>query len=195
MHEFYSRIQDVFKREGSNRNRFCKKYGFRYQTMQAYWNTDKLPPGNVLEKLAIEYNVSLDSLLLGRSPQDIFEENPIIARITRFLRQQDNESLLRIDGAMQMFKYLALSSSRSAVDPAGTGALAAGSGRVAGVLDILPERIQTASQILSDLARLIQNSAMGEEEKRTGETFLRQIVQRIYEREGKDEWAELEEVT
>ena len=70
MHEFYKRIQKVFKQAGSNRNRFCNKYGYNYQTLQAYWSTEKLPQGGVLEDLAKEYNVSLDFLVLGRRTQE-----------------------------------------------------------------------------------------------------------------------------
>ena len=112
MHEFYARVKTVFQRAGSNRNQFCKKYGHHYQTLQAYWNTDKLPSGNVLEDLAREYHVSIDALVLGRSPPDVSEENPVIGRIVRFLRRQDEQSLLRIDGALQMFQYLARSSAQ-----------------------------------------------------------------------------------
>ena len=71
MHEFYTRISKVFQSAGSNRNQFCKKYGHHYQTLQAYWNTDKLPSGNVLEDLAKEYHVSIDALILGRVFQDV----------------------------------------------------------------------------------------------------------------------------
>lgn len=67
MHPFYGRMKLVFKYHKSNRHQFCKKHGYSYQTLQAYWNSDKLPPGNVLESLAREYNVSLDALVLGRT--------------------------------------------------------------------------------------------------------------------------------
>ncbi len=77
MHDFYKRIQKVFKQAGSNRNRFCNKYGYNYQTLQAYWSTEKLPQGGVLEDLAKEYNVSLDFLVLGRRTQDSHSTNLI----------------------------------------------------------------------------------------------------------------------
>lgn len=65
MHAFYERVNRVFRYAGSNRNRFCKKWGFNYQTLQAYWNTDRLPPGAVLEALAREYKVSIDAMVFG----------------------------------------------------------------------------------------------------------------------------------
>lgn len=177
MHEFYERVQKVFKNAGSNRSQFCKKYKYHYQTLQAYWNTDKLPSGNVLEKLANEYHVSIDALILGRSPPDVSEENPIISRIVRFLRKQDEQSLLRIDGALQMFGYLALSSAKTPANE-----------------EILPEKTEKASNLLSELAQLIRKSDMNTSDKKVAKEVMGQVIQNIYEREGKDEWAELQEV-
>jgi len=184
MHEFYARVQTVFQRAGSNRNQFCKKYGHHYQTLQAYWNTDKLPSGNVLEDLAREYHVSIDALVLGRSPPDVSEENPIIGRIVRFLRRQDEQSLLRIDGALQMFRYLALSGAQ----PRG------GSGVTHDDLEIMPAKTEKASRLLAELAQLIRTSDMDVEEKKAARGMVHQVLQNIYEREVKDEWAELEEI-
>jgi transcriptional regulator with XRE-family HTH domain len=177
MHEFYERIQKVFKSAGSNRNQFCKKYGHHYQTLQAYWNSDKLPSGSILEDLAKEYHVSIDALILGRSPPDVSEENPIISRIVRFLKKQDEQSLLRIDGALQMFGYLALSGAKTPTNE-----------------EILPEKTEKASNLLSELAQLIRKSDMNASDKKVAREVMGQVIQNIYEREGKDEWAELQEV-
>jgi hypothetical protein len=177
MHEFYERVEKVFKNAGSNRNQFCKKRKHHYQTLQAYWKTDKLPSGNVLEDLAKEYHVSIDALILGRSPLDVSEENPVISRIVRFLRKQDEQSLLRIDGALQMFGYLALSSAKTRANE-----------------EILPEKTQKASRLLSELAQLIRKSDMNTSDKKVAREVMSQVIQNIYEREGKDEWAELQEV-
>jgi len=106
MHRFYKRIKRVFKYAGSNRNQFCKKHGYNYQTLQAYWNTNKLPPGNVLEDLAREYNVSLDALVMGVVVEPVAVENPVIREITRSLERLGKEDLLRVEGVLQMFEYL-----------------------------------------------------------------------------------------
>jgi hypothetical protein len=177
MHEFYERVRKVFKSSGSNRNQFCKKYKHHYQTLQAYWNTDKLPSGNVLADLAREYHVSIDALVLGSSPPSVSEENPIIGRIVRFLRQQDEQSLLRIDGALQMFGYLALSNTKNSEAE-----------------EIMPEKTEKASSLLSELAQLVRKSEMNTADKKAAKEIMRQVIQNIYEREGKDEWAELQEV-
>jgi hypothetical protein len=193
MHEFYRRMQAVFQRAGSNRNQFCRKYGHKYQSLQAYWNTDKLPPGNVLADLADAYDVSLDMLVMGRSAPEQSEENPTLARLVGFLRQQDSESLQRIDGALQMFRYLALAGSlSSAIRGSGTGAPAGGAG--GGSADLISGSIRDASERLADLSRVIEDSAMGEKEKEASRQLVRRIVLDIFQREGKEEWASLEEV-
>ena len=169
MHEFYERVQKVFKHAGSNRNQFCKKYGHHYQTLQAYWNTDKLPSGNVLEDLAKEYHVSIDALILGRSTPEVSEENPIISRIVGFLKKQDEQGLLRIDGALQMFGYLALSTTKT---PAAE--------------EIMPEKTEKASNLLAELAQVIRHSSMDSKDKKVARQMMGQVIQNIYEREGKD---------
>lgn len=184
MHGFYARIQTVFQSAGSNRNQFCKKYGHHYQTLQAYWNTDKLPSGNVLEDLAREYHVSIDALVLGSSPPDVSEESPIVNRIVRFLRRQDEQSLLRIDGALQMFRYLALSGTQPVSD----------AGEPRRDVEIMPAKTEMASRLLAELSKLIHTSDMDTEEKQSAREMLSRIIQNIYEREVKDEWAELEEI-
>ena len=193
MHEFYNRIQTVFRQAGSNRHQFCKKRGHKYQTLQAYWNTDKLPSGDVLEDLAKEYNVSLDALVLGGSTPGAHEENPIVNRIVRYVKQLDDLSLLRIDGALQMFQYLQLAGSAPAEAPGGTAAPPAQDGARPD-LDFMPPKMEQATELLGELARLINRSGMGDKDKEAGRAMLHQVVLDIYQREVKDEWAELEEV-
>ena len=64
-HSFYQRMASVFRERGSSRSAFCRKYGYAYNTLQSYWNTDKLPHGNVIHDLCLEYAVSADFLLFG----------------------------------------------------------------------------------------------------------------------------------
>ena len=174
MHEFYNRIQTVMQRAGSNRHQFCKKYGHKYQTLQAYWDTDRLPPGKVLEDLAREFNVSLDTLVLGRRPQELSTDNPIIRGITRFLAQQDEQNLLRIEGAIKMLQYMSLSGPDDAAN-----------------------RLESLTDLLTALSRLLQQGNLSREEKESGKEILNRIVLNIFERkiQIRDEWAELEEIS
>lgn len=173
MHDFYNRIQTVMQRAGSNRSQFCRKYGYKYQTLQVYWDSDKLPPGNVLEDLAKEFNVSLDALVLGRSPQDYTSEHPVVKEIVRFLAQQDEQNLLRIEGAIKMLKYLSLAGPDDAAN-----------------------RLESLTDLLTGLSQLIQQGNLSPQEKETSKELLNRIVLNVFERriKIKDEWAELEEI-
>lgn len=188
MHEFYNRMQSVFERAGSNRSQFCKKCGFSYQTLQSYWNSDKLPPGNVLEALAREFHVSLDALVLGREPPETRAENPVLARLTQLLRRQDYESLLRIEGALRMFDYLG----------AGTESPERSAGRQAPPeppdMDLAPRKMEKVSELLTRLAQSIQAGVMSAQDKDLARELLNQIVRNIYVREETEEWATLEEI-
>ena len=172
MHAFYERIEKVFKDAGSSRYQFCKKYRHHYQTLQAYWNSDKLPSGKVLEDLAREYHVSLDALILGK------EENPVITRNIRLLKQLDELNLLRLDAAIQMFQAL----DQTSRAPKRKNA------------EIVSERIEKALKVLEEMAKLIRASDMNAESKKAIEDLMNRAVLTIYEREMKDDWAELEEI-
>jgi transcriptional regulator with XRE-family HTH domain len=198
MHDFYKRMQTVFQQAGSNRNQFCRKRGHKYQTLQAYWNSDKLPSGDVLEDLAKEYNVSLDALVLGGSAPGAHEENTIVDRIVRSVKRLDEVSLLRIDGALQMFQYLlrsgTLPAETSGETASGAQGAAAGGDRTRPDLEFMPPKMEQATELLGELSRLIHRSSMAYTDKTTARAMLQQIVLDIYQREVKDEWAELEEV-
>ncbi len=196
MHEFYKRMQTVFQQAGSNRNKFCKKRGHKYQTLQAYWNTDKLPSGDVLEDLAKEYNVSLDTLVLGASAPGAHEENSIVDRIVRSVKRLDPVSLLRVDGALQMFQYLLRSGSLAAEPTGGEPPAPEGPAVPRGRPDIefMPPKMEQATELLGELSRLIHRGSMADRDKAAARAMLQQIVLDIYQREVKDEWAVLEEV-
>ena len=196
MHEFYKRIQKVFEQAGSNRNQFCKKYGYNYQTLQAYWNSDKLPPGSILEDLAKEYNVSIDTMVLGRRTQEINAQNPIINRITRFLEQQDGDNLLRIEGAIKMFNHMTSSGSSSSRDINDSGRLLLGANYNENDKALWAEKLEKLTGLLIKLAQHIQKGNMSKKDKDASKQMLNQIVLNIYEQKGevKDEWARLEEI-
>jgi hypothetical protein len=174
-------MENVFKRAGSNRHRFCRNKGHNYQTLQAYWNSDKLPPGKVLEDLAKEFNVSLDALVLGRNTLEIPVDNPILARIIRFLVQQDAEELSRIDEVLRMHQAATRSE-----PPA----------LIADELSARPKQKESLAEQLMLLARQVESSRMTPEDKEGTKELLNRIVRNIYTRELEidDEWAVLEEI-
>jgi hypothetical protein len=174
MHEFYNRIRTVMERAGSNRHQFCKKYGHKYQTLQAYWDTDRLPPGKVLEDLAREYSISLDTLVLGRRPQELRTDDPLLLGIMRFLAQQDRQNLLRIEGALKMLQYMSLAGPEDAAN-----------------------RLESLTDLLTGISRLVQEGNFSPEQKENGRQMLNRLVLNLFERNVpiEDEWAELEEIS
>ena len=83
-----------------------------------------------------------------------------------------------------MFRYLSLSGARPGVAP----------DEPHEEVEIMPAKTEKSSRLLADLAQLIRKSDMNTEEKKAAREMMSQVIQNIYEREGKDEWAELEEV-
>ena len=60
--------------------------------------------------------------------------------------------------------------------------------------DLIPEKTEKALSLLTELSLRIRGSAMDPEDKNACRALLGSVVQNIYEREVKDEWAELEEL-
>jgi hypothetical protein len=58
----------------------------------------------------------------------------------------------------------------------------------------MPPKTAHATELLGELSRLVHHSAMSERDKTASRAMLQQIVVDIYQREMKDDWAELEEV-
>ena len=130
--------------------------------------------GQALEDLAWEFKVSLDTLVLGTPQQELSTDNPIIRGITRFLAQQDEQNLLRIEGAIKMLQYLSLSGPDDAAN-----------------------RLESLTDLLTTLSQLLQQGNLSREEKESGKEILNRIVLNIFERkiQIRDEWAELEEIS
>lgn len=110
------------------------------------------------------------------------------------MRQLDELSLLRVDGALQMFQHLQLSGSLSPGPREPAAADEAGPAPLPPDVQILPPKMVHATEALSELSRLVHRSAMTDKEKTAARAMLQQIVVDIYQREVKDEWTELEEV-
>ena len=136
----------------------------------------------------------MDALVLGRKPQEIYTEHPIINRITRFLKEQDEENLLRLEGAMKMFQYMTLSGSPSSPVVDDAGRILLGFKYDEEPVEIMPAKIMKVMSLISELSRHIKDGNMREEDKKECRAMLGQIVRNIYERELKDEWAQLEEL-
>lgn len=101
-HPFYIRTASVFRERGSSRAAFCRKYDYAYNTLQSYWNTEKLPHGNVIHDLCLEYNVSADYLLYGKTSQD----TRLSGKLQEFLQSlsiYSDDQLGELLGATRMY--------------------------------------------------------------------------------------------
>jgi hypothetical protein len=136
----------------------------------------------VLQDLAREFPVSLDALVLGRNTQELPVDNPLLTRMIRFLVEQDAEELLRLEGALRMYQAMPL-----------TGKSLRTEGEL--VLDG-PEKMESLTEMLVQLAGHIQTSQMSLEDKETSKEMLNRLVLSIYQRDMAvhDDWAELEEI-
>lgn len=59
----------ILAAKGTNRHTFCKQYGYKPNTLQNYWGTNKLPPGNIVADLCEYVEESADYFLYGKKKQ------------------------------------------------------------------------------------------------------------------------------
>ena len=95
-------MASVFRERGSSRSAFCRKYGYAYNTLQSYWKTDKLPHGNVIHDLCLEYHVSADYLLFGKPTQNMKLSGKLQEFLTALSVYSDDQ-LGELLGATRMY--------------------------------------------------------------------------------------------
>ena len=102
MHPFYQRANKLMKERKTNRKQFCEKYDIPYSTLQSYWGTDKLMPGDYMWKFSEWLRASLDFLVWGSTEGDL-AYRPAIQRVILYLSSFPDETILEILG---MVKYI-----------------------------------------------------------------------------------------
>lgn len=60
-------IRDIRKRNGLTQKQFAEKYGVTYQAVSKWENGKNLPDISLLRKIASDYNVSIESIMDGKS--------------------------------------------------------------------------------------------------------------------------------
>jgi len=88
----------VLAARGTNRHSFCKQYGYKPNTLQNYWGTNKLPPGNIVADLCEYVAESADFLLYGKKLQ--YKASPELEAATEML------DLLNEENRLAAFKYI-----------------------------------------------------------------------------------------
>lgn len=99
MHEFYIRVETEFKRQGKTRNQFCKERNVPYSSLQKYWDTDRLPQGDVLEEIANFLNSSLDYLIFGKN----HEINGTTESIVALIKNINDEQRIELRGIIRQY--------------------------------------------------------------------------------------------
>lgn len=99
MHEFYNRVEVEFRRQGKSRNQFCKEKDIPYSSLQKYWDTDRLPQGDIIEKVAVFLNSSLDYLVFGKENKI----DSITESIIEIIQGADDEQKIELRGIIRQF--------------------------------------------------------------------------------------------
>ena len=60
-------IRNIRKRNGLTQKQFAEKYGVTYQAVSKWENGKNLPDISLLRKIASDYNVSIESIMDGKS--------------------------------------------------------------------------------------------------------------------------------
>jgi hypothetical protein len=90
-------MEVVFATRGTNRHSFCKQYGYKPNTLQNYWGTNKLPPGNMVADLCEYVEESADYLLYGKKKQlKTPSEREATKEMIDLLTEEDHITIVRI---------------------------------------------------------------------------------------------------
>lgn len=106
MHEFYSRAETEFQKQRKSRNQFCKEKGIPYSSLQIYWNTDKLPLGDMMVDLADYLGVSLDFLVYGK----IRDTDNTTESIVDLIKDTDMEQKIELRGIIKQYLIMNVAS-------------------------------------------------------------------------------------
>ena len=101
MNGFYERAERLFKDRDTSRLQFTKAIGMPYSSLSAYWRSEKMPPGDVLVKLAEYLRVDLDYLVYGRN--DPLKSSKALRQLTEFASRYSDEQILEIFGAIKQY--------------------------------------------------------------------------------------------
>ena len=101
MNNFYTRADQLFRERKTSRRRFTLSIDMPYSSLGAYWNTDKLPPGDVIVALAEYLRTDLNYLVYGKK-NPLLESN-ILREIVEFLNRFTDLQITEIFGAIKQY--------------------------------------------------------------------------------------------
>ena len=171
METFYKRVHIRLIELDRKRAWLLDKAGIKASTWASWEKFGRIPPADRALAVADVLGLSLEFLVDGReTPFDFRRENPMMTRITQLLLEMDEK---------QMTRALAVVESIHRGDS-----------------DAIAERMEKLTDLLTTLARHIDESKMTRRDKERSKDLLNRIVLNVYEQrvEVHDEWADLESI-
>jgi transcriptional regulator with XRE-family HTH domain len=171
MEPFYKRVHVRLIELDKKRPWLLKQAGIKPSTWNSWEKFGRIPPADRALAIADTLGVSLEFLVDGReTPFDFRKENPLITEITRLLLELEEEQLRRVLAVVEsIYRHES---------------------------DDIAERMEKLTDLLTELARHIEESKMTRKDKEKSKDLLNRIVLNMYQQkvEIKDEWASLETV-
>ena len=171
MEPFYKRVHVRLIELDRKRPWLLKQAGIKPSTWNSWEKFGRMPPADRALAIADALGVSVDFLVDGReTPFDFRKENPLISEVTRLLLDLNEDQLRRVLAVVESIYHQ---------EP-----------------DEIAERMEKLTDLLTTLARHVEESKMTRKDKENTKDLLNRIVLNVYEQkvEMKDEWANLESV-
>ncbi len=117
MHDFYKRVNKRFSNIKKSRASFCREYGISTSTLKNFWGSDKLPSGEIIEKLCFFLNESSDFLLFGNKRKS--SNDPIFEKMWNDFNSISNENKYFVAGIIESVVQKEQRGEESRTDKAG----------------------------------------------------------------------------
>jgi transcriptional regulator with XRE-family HTH domain len=169
MEPFYKRVHFRLVELDKRRPWLLKQAGIKPSTWNSWEKFGRIPPADRALAIADALGVSLEFLVDGReTPFDFRRENPLITEITPLLLELGEDQLQRVLAVVKSIHRHEL--------------------------DEIADRMEKLTDLLTALARHVEQSKMTRRDKEKSKDLLNRIVLNVYEQkvEVKDEWADLE---
>ena len=169
MEPFYKRVHVRLIELERKQSWLLEQTGIKPSTWGSWVKYGRIPPADRALAIADTLGVSVEFLVAGReTPFDFRRNDPVMTQVTQHLLEMREDQLRRVHAVV-----VSICRDES---------------------DTIAERMEKLTDLLTHLAKHIENSKMTRKDKATTKDLLNRIVLNIYEQkvEVKDEWANLE---
>jgi len=169
MEPFYKRVHVRLIELERRQSWLLEKAGIKPSTWGSWVKYGRIPPADRVLTIADALGVSVEFLVAGReTPFDFRRNYPVMTQIIQRLLEMPESQLRRVYAVVESIRH---------EEP-----------------DRIAERMEKLTELLTRLAKHIENSKMTRKDKENSKDMLNRLVLNIYEQkvEVKDEWANLE---